>query len=119
MYKPGTQLIITDLWAREAALKLGFKITGGYRTAEGVLFPRRIVVASDGPNAAERFLPQRNDLSETVDGDFFIVTEVLEDDPTWVANKYQTGPHNAFVECKRIVKRNGIPFPKFSEVIEP
>lgn len=54
MYKPGTQLIINELWARETAEKLGFELTGGYRTVEGTWFPHRIVVTSEGPNAAER-----------------------------------------------------------------
>ena len=119
MYKPGTQLIMHDLWAREAALKLGFEIAGGYRTVESVWFPRRIVVTSDGPNAAERFLPQRNDLIETVNDTHFIVTELLPDDPTWVGNKNQCGIQNPFIECRRIIERNGISFPQFSEVIEP
>ena len=142
MYKPGTQLIITDLWAAAAAHKLGFEVESGFPNpafgehwVKGVASHRRvgndgayywldikkwrITVTESGPNAAERFLPQRNDLIETVNDTHFIVTELLPDDPTWVGNKNQSGIQNPFIECRSIIERNGIPFPQFSEVIEP
>lgn len=77
-----------------------------------------ITVTSDGPNAVERFLPQLGDLIETVNDTHFIVTELLSDDPVWVGNKNQSGIQNPFIECRRIIERNGIPFPQFSEVIK-
>ncbi len=116
MYKPGTQLIMVEPWSREAAIKLGFLVEP-YNT-RGVT-DWRITVTESGPNAAERFLPQRNDLIETVNDTHFIVTELLPDDPTWVGNKNQSGIQNPFIECRSIIERNGIPFPQFSEVIEP
>ena len=123
MYKPGTQLIIDEPWAAAAADRLGFKLTGGYRTVEGTLFPHRIVVTSDGPNAAERFLPQ---LGDTVlawcypDADpqppAMEVVHILGDcDQDWCT--FDVTPDGS--QIKRIIERNGIPFPQFSEVIEP
>ena len=133
VYKPGTQLIITELWAAAAAHKLGFEAQSNPNNNKYVILNDigwidmflpdarvwRITVTESGPNAAERFLPQRNDLIETVNDTHFIVTELLPDDPTWVGNKNQSGIQNPFIECRSIIERNGIPFPQFSEVIEP
>lgn len=138
MYKPGTQLIINKLWAAAAAHKLGFEIESHckyfHKNEEDAErkwiigfsygWPHdqdkwRIIVTKSGPNATERFLPQRNDLIETVNDTHFIVTELLPDDPTWVGNKNQSGIQNPFIECRSIIERDDTPFPQFSEVIEP
>lgn len=128
VYKPGTQLIITELWAAAAAQKLGFEVESKTFSsndwqkmfiAQSRFCQWRITVTESGPNAAERFLPQRNDLIETVNDTHFIVTELLPDDPTWVGNKNQSGIQNPFIECRSIIERDDTPFPQFSEVIEP
>lgn len=130
MYKPNTALILTDLWAASAAHKLGFEMESyrqnsinhplmqggwekGFKHSDHDKW--RITVTESGSNAAEKFYPQRNDLIETVNNTHFIVTELLPDDPTWVGNKNQSGIHNPFIECLRIIERDGIPFPQFLE----
>lgn len=129
IYKPKTILIMTELWAAAAAHKLGFEVeseipfsantsvwTHGFiRAAKGW----KITVTEFGPNAAERFLPQLGDWAEDVNGNRMLVIEILADDPRWIGNAYQSGIQNPFIECRSIIERNGIPFPQFSEVIEP
>ena len=110
MYKPGTQLIINELWARETAEKLGFELTGGYRTVEGTWFPHRIVVTSDGPNAAERFLPQVGDVLRGFS---------MPDKYAGMISKDFMSEWLRRFSAVKIIERNGIPFPQFSEVIEP
>ena len=79
MYKPGTQLILNDLWAAAAAHKLGFSVTTVFEDLDGSITRRghfyssshpesteilvhwRITVTESGPNAAEKFLPQTKD----------------------------------------------------------
>lgn len=123
MYKPGTQLIINELWARETAEKLGFELTGGYRTVEGTWFPHRIVVTSDGPNAAERFLPQLDDLADTETPNKTSILGLGVGLVGAVCKEKNSvkiyGDAANWRTCKRIIERNGIPFPQFSEVIEP
>jgi hypothetical protein len=136
MYKPGTQLIMNQLWAAAAAHDLGFEVESFWQASRGVwtkdfclymiegasltrIDKWRITVTESGPNAAERFYPQRGDLVETVTDTSFIVTELLDDDPVWVGNRNQSGIQNPFAECRRIIERNGTPFPQFSEAIEP
>lgn len=138
MYKPCTQLILTDLWAADAADKLGFEVDTYNHLfqkweswfvlllvndpfSDWVSRARkwRITVTESGPNAAERFLPQVRDWAEDVNGNWMMVTEILADDPRWIGNARQTGIHNPFTECRRIIERNSTPFPQFSEVIEP
>ncbi len=121
MCKPGTQLIMVEPWAREAAIKLGFLVEP-YNT-RGVT-DWRITVTESGPNAAERFLPQVGDFIfngecvKVVD-DFnglgvpgFIHPTCAAETLTVKGFRYDTG-------ARRIIERNGTPFPQFSEVIEP
>lgn len=127
MYKPGTQLIITDLWAAAAAHKLGFEVetferevfdfTGKLKTPTRWLqfFERynhkwRVTVTESGPNAAERFLPKEGDLAFCVETSSPL--EIPEGPGIFQALAKMTG-------LIPVLYRNGIPFPQFSEVIEP
>jgi len=114
MYKPGTQLIMVEPWAREAAIKLGFLVEP-YNT-RGVT-DWRITVTESGPNAAERFLPQVDDAVDLGDGALRLTGEifVLPDETT---NYSPCGDFWPLSDVKRIIERNGTPFPQFSEVIE-
>lgn len=112
MYKPGTQLIMVEPWSREAAIKLGFLVEP-YNT-RGVT-DWRITVTESGPNAAERFLPQVFDVVMLGENDAMrSIGEI--DDGTYYS---PCGDFWPLSEVKRIIERNGIPFPQFSEVIEP
>jgi hypothetical protein len=138
MYKPGTQLIIDKLWAAAAAHELGFEVeTEDYldQWRKGFAFgfisinnfipsKWRITVTAEGPNAAERFLPQVGDFIfngecvKVVD-DFnglgvpgFIHPTCAAETLTVKGFRYDTG-------ARRIIERNGAPFPQFSGVIEP
>lgn len=128
MYKPGTKLIITDLWAAAAAHKLGFEVesktfSSNYWQKMFIAQSRfcqwRITVTESGPNAAERFLPQVDDYVEWAHchprivcaDDLHPQSEALI--PLSFARMY--APQKGV----RILERNGIPFPQFSDVIEP
>jgi broad specificity phosphatase PhoE len=148
MYKPGTQLIITDLWAAAAAHKLGFEVgisvtyNGETLTLEweeylsdnlyaNLLYPDDdckikvfITVTESGPNAAEKFLPQVGDILEINEGEGVHVVTVTYTSEAGVVMVLDvpwedTWPLNIKNHCRRIIKRDGIPFPQFSEVIEP
>jgi hypothetical protein len=135
MYKPGTQLIIIDVWAAIVARELRFEIDSGrvhwdkktefWNTGFSVSADKwRITVTESGPNAAERFLPQVGDFIFTgecvkVVDDFnglgvpgFIHPTCAAETLTVKGFRYDTG-------ARRIIERDGIPFPQFSEVIEP
>jgi hypothetical protein len=114
MYKPETQLIMDQLWAAAAAHKLGFEVeskipfsdntsvwTHGFiRAADAWM----ITVTKSGPNAAWRFYP------DIKDNDFYMRCDGY-------GYEYLDSQD---MECfERIIERNGIPFPQFSEVIEP
>lgn len=125
VYKPGTQLIITDLWAAIAARTLGFELDSGrihwdkktefWNTGFSVSADKwRIPVTESGPNAAERFLPQVFDVVMLGENDAMrSIGEI--DDGTYYS---PCGDFWPLSEVKRIIERNGIPFPQFSEVIE-
>lgn len=129
MYKPGTQLIIDTLCAAAAAHEQGFEVESSTRAhtvpgliGESIWVRRfmekadkwRITVTESGPNAAERFLPQLDDAVNLKDGVLRLTGEIDE-------NTYYSlcGDFWPLSEVKRIIERNGAPFPQFSEVIEP
>jgi hypothetical protein len=128
MYKPGTQLIMSKLRAAAAAHELGFKVDSNPNNSEYVIkndvgwvllfLPNarvwRITVTESGPNAAERFLPQRDDVVDLGDGALRLTGEIDE-----TTNYSPCGDFWPLSEVRRIIERNGIPFPQFSEVIEP
>ena len=73
MYKPGTQLIINEVWAAIAARTLGFELDSGrihwdkktefWNTGFSVSADKwRIPVTESGPNAAERVSKLHSDL---------------------------------------------------------
>lgn len=118
MYKPGTQLIMNQLWAAAAAHELGFEVeTEDYldQWRKGFAFgfisinnfipsKWRITVTESGPNAAWRFYP------DIKDNDFYMRCDGY-------GYEYLDSQDMEYFE--RIIERNGIPFPQFSEVIEP
>lgn len=134
MYKPGTQLIITDLWAAAAAHKLGFEVetfeeVDVYPTTPKYILPYRwvkgfqvcnvdfggsltvydkwrITVTESGPNAAERFLPQVDDVLRGLS---------MPDKYANMINKDFMSEWLRKFSAVKIIKRNGIPFPQFSE----
>jgi hypothetical protein len=107
MYKPGTQLIMVEPWAREAAIKLGFLVEA-YNT-KGVV-DWRITVTESGPNAAKRFLPQVDDVLRGFSMPDKYAVMISKDFMSEWLRKFS---------AVKIIERNGIPFPQFSEVIEP
>lgn len=137
MYKPNTQLIMDKIWAAAAAHELGFEVKSNPNNSKYVIkndigwvdfFPSgarvwRITVTESGPNAAERFLPQLDDLcdSETPKKTCIlklgigVVGAICPE----TANVKIYGDAVHYRKCLRIIERNGIPFPQFSEVIEP
>ena len=147
MYKPGTQLIITDLWAAAAAHKLGFEVeisvthngeTLVWEWEEylsdnlyfNLLYPDDdcetkvfITVTESGPNAAERFLPQVDDLVDTETPNKTSILGLGVGQCGAICKETKKvkiyGDAVNWRTCKSIIKRNGIPFPQFSEVIEP
>lgn len=120
MYKPGTQLIMNEQWAREAAIKLGFLVEA-YNTQ--CVTDWRITVTESGPNAAERFLPQLDDLCDTETPAKTCILGlgigVAGGICPETANVKIYGDAVYWRKCRRIIERNGTPFPQFSEVIEP
>lgn len=130
MYKPGTQLIMTDLWAAAAAHKLGFEVQSSTRAhtvpgliGESIWVRRfmeiaekwRITVTESGPNAAERFLPQVGDLIKF--GEKTLKVLPAKETAMFLHNEIELLDAVDFVD--RIIERNNTPFPQFSEVIEP
>lgn len=137
MYKPGTQLILTDLWAAAAAHKLGFEAQSNPNNNKYVILNDigwidmflpdarvwRITVTESGPNAAERFLPQMGDTvlawcypdADPQPPAMEVVHRLGDCDQDWCT--FDVTPDGS--QVKRIIERNGIPFPQFSEVIEP
>lgn len=83
----------------------------------------RITVTESGPNAAENFLPQVGDILEINEGEGVHVVTVTYTNEAGVVMVLDvpwedTWPLNIKNHCRRIIERNGIPFPQFSEVIE-
>lgn len=129
MYKPGTQLIMNELWAAAAAHKLGFVVHSNPNNNEYVIqndigwvhmfLPDvrvwRITVTESGPNAAERFLPQVGDLIDH--GGSAVTVLPTGETALFVHNEIELD--GATVLFERVIERNGIPFPQFSEVIAP
>ena len=123
MYKPGTQLIMTDLWAAAAAHKLGFEVESAVLHNDEEKFLHyfdsekhkwRITVTESGPNAAERFLPQVGDLIEF--GEKTLKVLPAKERALFVHNEIELLDAVDFVD--RIIERNNTPFPQFSEVIK-
>lgn len=111
MYKPGTQLIMNKLWSAAAAHDLGFEVEvnntmsiKGKEALNSLFTEWRITVTESGPNAAWRFYP------DIKDNDFYMRCDGY-------GYEYLDSQDMEYFE--RIIERNGIPFPQFSEVIEP
>jgi hypothetical protein len=137
MYKPGTQLVMNEIWAAAAAHELGFEVeTEDYldQWRKGFAFgfisindfipsKWRITVTESGPNAAERFLPQLDDLCDTETPAKTCILGlgigVAGGICPETANVKIYGDAVYWRKCRRIIERNGTPFPQFSEVIEP
>ena len=124
MYKPGTQLVMNEIWAAAAAHKLGFEVeTEDYldQWRKGFAFgfisindfipsKWRITVTESGPNAAKRFLPQVDDVLRGFSMPDKYAVMISKDFMSEWLRKFS---------AVKIIERNGIPFPQFSEVIEP
>jgi hypothetical protein len=129
MYKPGTQLIIIDVWAAIVARELRFEIDSGrvhwdkktefWNTGFSVSADKwRITVTESGPNAAERFLPQVDDVVMLAHAALIVIGVTADKcfcKGDWFP--FETVPGD--LHPYRIIERDGIPFPQFSEVIEP
>jgi hypothetical protein len=121
MYKPGTQLIINELWAAATARKLGFELDSGrihwdkktefWNTGFSVSADKwRITVTESGPNAVKKFLPQVDDVLRGL--------SMPDKYAGMISKDFMSEWLRAFSAVK-IIERDGIPFPKFSEVIKP
>jgi len=130
MYKPGTQLIMNKLWSAAAAHDLGFEVEvnntmsiKGKEALNSMFTEWRITVTESGPNAAERFLPQLDDLCDTETPAKTCILGlgigVAGGICPETANVKIYGDAVYWRKCRRIIERNGTPFPQFSEVIEP
>jgi hypothetical protein len=124
MYKPGTQLVMNEIWAAAAAHKLGFEMDSNPNNSEYVIqndmgwvqlfLPDarvwRITVTESGPNAAKRFLPQVDDVLRGFSMPDKYAVMISKDFMSEWLRKFS---------AVKIIERNGIPFPQFSEVIKP
>jgi hypothetical protein len=140
MYKPETQLVMNEIWAAAAAHKLGFEVETKIKIGTVVSWEKgfnkppsfvpyehkeqwRITVTESGPNAAERFLPQLDDLCDTETPAKTCILGlgigVAGGICPETANVKIYGDAVYWRKCRRIIERNGTPFPQFSEVIEP
>ena len=139
MYKPGTQLILNDLWAAAAAHKLGFEVESNPNNNQYVIQKNigwiemflpdarvwRITVTESGPNAAEKFLPQTKDTLADLNWRYLVDDILAEEVENFISvsdaresfSEYEEETHGR--GAVRILERNGIPFPQFSKVIKP
>lgn len=135
MYKPGTTLIITDLWAAAAAHKLGFEVESFWQASRGVwvkdfclymiegaslitINKWRITVTESGPNAVKKFLPQVDDVVMLAYAALIVIGVTADKcfcKGDWFP--FETVPGD--LHPYRILERDGTSFPQFSEVIEP